>query len=77
MTSELIKRAQGLHDKIADDIPQIKRGMVWCTSCGRSQRVDGADCLRRGWPKCCGHTMTIDSPDERRRLSTQERDDGR
>lgn len=62
---ELIERAAGLHERIAEDVPQIKRGMVWCTVCGRSQEVDGADCLRHGWPVCHGFTMTIDSPEER------------
>jgi hypothetical protein len=30
---ELIERAIGLHERIAEDVPQIKRGMVWCTVC--------------------------------------------
>lgn len=42
----------------ANAIPQIARGMAWCTTCGHWQRVDG-------WPTHCGHTMTIDSPEER------------
>jgi hypothetical protein len=46
-------------------IPQIARGKVWCTYCKRMQYVDGADCLRNGWPECCGCTMTIDSPQRR------------
>jgi hypothetical protein len=25
--------------------------------------------MRSGWPKCCGYTMTIDSPEEQKRLS--------
>jgi hypothetical protein len=29
--------------------------------------VDSAECMRIGWPKCHGETMTIDSPEERRR----------
>ena len=50
-------------------IPQIGRGMVWCTHCGRSERVNGVNAtLGAGWPKCCGYTMTIDSPDERAEL---------
>lgn len=53
-----------LHDRIARDVPQIARGMVWCRTCGRSERVDGAECLRSGWPKCCSATMTIDAPKE-------------
>ena len=49
-------------------IPQIARGMVWCTTCGRSQKVDGPQRMQSGWPKCCGYTMTIDSPEERAAL---------
>ena len=48
-----------IHEKIAADVPAIERGIVWCRTCLRSQQVDGADCLRTGWPKCCGYTMTI------------------
>lgn len=48
------------------EIPQIKRGKVWCTVCGREQSVNGVSAtLQTGWPKCCGYTMTIDSPEER------------
>lgn len=57
------------YEKVAADIPQLARGMVWCTVCGRSESVNGADCLRNGWPKCHGFTMTIDSPDERRAIA--------
>lgn len=56
--------ATGLHDKIVADVPQLRRGMVWCTVCGHSERVNGAAALRHGWPKHCGMTMTIDAPDE-------------
>lgn len=58
----LIERANGLHEKIAADVPQIRRGIVWCHTCGREDRVNVADCLKHGWPKCCGYTMSIDSP---------------
>lgn len=44
---------------------KLKRGKVWCVVCGRTQDVDSAECLRNGWPKCCGQTMTLDSPQER------------
>ena len=60
----------GLWSDIAE-IPQIKRGMVWCTVCGRSQSVKGLSCMQNGWPECCGHTMTIDSPEEREALKNQ------
>jgi hypothetical protein len=47
-------------------IPQIARGQVWCTKCGHTERANGARAtLGGGWPKCCGYTMTIDSPAER------------
>jgi hypothetical protein len=47
---------------MAKSHPNLERGKVWCTVCGRMERVDAAHCLRHGWPKCCGYTMTIDSP---------------
>lgn len=46
-------------------VPQLSRGVVWCTVCGRSERTDSSGAMRDGWPKCCGYTMTIDSPEER------------
>lgn len=46
--------------------PSLRRGRVWCLRCSNSQQVDSAACLRSGWPRCCGATMTIDSPEERR-----------
>lgn len=49
---------------------KLSRGQVWCHSCGRTQRVDSAGCLRSGWPKCCGYTMSIDSPEERATLAS-------
>lgn len=49
--------------------PSLVRGQVWCTVCGDTQRVDSGKCLKNGWPKCCGFTMTIDSPEERKELA--------
>jgi len=49
-------------DAVVESVPQLKRGKVWCRTCRREQAVDAADALRRGWPKCCGYTMTIDHP---------------
>ncbi len=54
----LYEHARRSHSKLV-------RGMVWCTKCGRQQNVDSGYCLQRGWPECCGETMTIDSPEER------------
>lgn len=51
------------YEKIAQSHPALARGKVWCRSCGVEQAVNSADCLRSGWPKCCGFTMTIDHPD--------------
>jgi hypothetical protein len=50
---------------VVNSVPQLRRGMVWCTVCGRSERVNSGTALSYGWPKCCGYTMTIDSPVER------------
>lgn len=46
-------------------IPQIARGRVWCHRCGNTMQVNGVGCVRHGWPRCCGETMSIDSPEER------------
>lgn len=40
----------------------------WCITCKRRQLGDPAECFRSGWPKCCGQTMTIDSPQRRAAL---------
>jgi hypothetical protein len=54
-------------------IPQLSRGQVWCLSCGHTQRVDGVNAtMGGGWPKCCGYTMTIDSPEERAALAASK-----
>lgn len=56
----------GLQRRIVEDVPSLKRGQVWCYVCGHTERVDAARCLASGWPKHCGQTMSIDSPEERR-----------
>jgi len=55
----------GIHERIAESHPKLQRGFVWCKKCNRTQQVDSAECLRSGWPMCCGETMTIDSPKDR------------
>ena len=55
-------------EKLAKEIPQLARGQVWCIRCGNTKRMNSVCGLRYGWPKCCGETMTIDSPAERRAL---------
>ena len=61
-----------IYETLAHSIPQLARGTVWCTHCGRSQSVRAAARLRDGWPKCCGYTMTIDSPEERAAFVLEE-----
>lgn len=52
----LIERLEKCH-------PSLARGLVWCRHCKRGPvKVDNG--LANGWPKCCGYTMTIDSPAE-------------
>ncbi len=46
-------------------LKKMQRNRVWCIQCGQSRSVDSVHALRNGWPKCCGYTMTIDSPEER------------
>ena len=56
-------------DTVINAVPQLQRGQVWCCTCGAMQKVDSASALRGGWTKCCGYTMTIDSPEEQRHLA--------
>jgi hypothetical protein len=51
---------------------KLERGKIWCKTCGRSKSVNAGYCLRYGWPKCCGETMTIDSPVERKQLAQRK-----
>jgi hypothetical protein len=59
-----------LFDGMAKSHPSLSRGQVWCTTCGATEKVGVARAFVDGWPKCCGHTMTIDSPEERRALAS-------
>jgi hypothetical protein len=60
-TEQLIARASTIHDTLARCHPALEAGKVYCTTCGRKEQVDSADCLRHGWPKCCGATMRLGS----------------
>lgn len=57
-----LHKLANIHRSIADSVPAIARGLVWCHECGRQLKVDGAKCLASGWPKCCGNTMSLDKP---------------
>lgn len=61
-----------LYESLGDCHPKLSRGRVWCHECGATMRVDSAACFRTGWPKCCGYTMSIDSPEERAALAAKE-----
>ncbi|MCU7840843.1 MAG: hypothetical protein KZQ94_15875 [Candidatus Thiodiazotropha sp. (ex Troendleina suluensis)] len=52
-------------EDLANCHPKLRRGQVWCHECGRTQKVNSGHALANGWPKCCGYTMSIDSPEER------------
>ena len=56
---------KSMYNHMKKSHPKLERGLVWCRTCGRKQKVDSAECLASGWPKCCGYTMTIDAPEER------------
>ena len=52
--------------------PSLARGLVWCRTCGSTRKVDSAAALEYGWPKCCGYTMTIDSPEEQAMFASKQ-----
>lgn len=62
-----------LLSRIVEDVPQLKRGQVWCVSCGATYKVNATNCLGSGWPMCCGQTMSIDSPEERDAFNAQQK----
>ena len=59
-TRRFVEKVGGLHDAIARDVPELNH--VYCTVCGHEMDVEGGDCLRHGWPKCCGKTMHCGRP---------------
>jgi hypothetical protein len=34
-------------------------GTVRCQTCGETRKVNVVNCLRSGWPTCCGETMEL------------------
>ena len=60
-----------LYTELGDCHPSLARGQVWCRHCSNNQKVDSGDCIANGWPKCCGYTMTIDSPKEQAAFAQQ------
>lgn len=66
-----VKQFDELARGIVEEVPSLQRGRVWCLLCGHTEAVDAVQCLREGWPKHCGVTMTIDSPEERQARKTQ------
>lgn len=57
-------RHQTLYDEIARSHPSLMSGKVWCGRCGRARDVDAAKCLRDGWPRCCGTTVSLEQRNE-------------
>ena len=47
------------------DMAQSLGNRCQCTKCRRVVEVDPAECLRKGWPKCCGTTMRLLGKDEK------------
>lgn len=64
----MIAKPRTLYDEIAESHPSLLRGREWCTRCSSFRAVNAAAALRNGWPRCCGMTMTIDSPQEQKDL---------
>ncbi len=57
-----VTKPNALYDEIARSHPSLLTGRVYCTRCSQFRAVNTANALRHGWPKCCGSTMSIDSP---------------
>lgn len=62
----------GLYGKLADSIGNPDR--VQCVTCGRIEKVDAAECFKRGWPTCHGATMGLKAlQGKRERMSTDSK----
>lgn len=46
-------------DAMYRDAAKVTGSQVRCEKCGSQIAVDPANCLRSGWPQCCGYTMTL------------------
>jgi len=62
-----------MYKEIANSHPSLQRGKVWCRTCKKSKQIDPAEALKTGWPKCCGYTMTIDSPAEQAKFDNSRK----
>jgi len=60
-----------LYSELAECHPKLRRGKVFCHKCGNVINVNPEWCLQSGWPKCCGETMSIDNPEERKQLALE------
>jgi hypothetical protein len=45
-----------IYQEMAAKLPSV----VHCSQCGREQAVDPAKCFQKGWPECCGYTMSLE-----------------
>ena len=64
MDAETMAELGGIHRRIAGSHPALRRGLVKCAECGRTEVADTARCLAGtdAWPACCGSTMALESP---------------
>ena len=58
---DFINNILSVHQKIVNNVPELKQGLVKCTICGKELKVDSTKCLKYGWPECCGYTMKLQS----------------
>ena len=58
----LPKIDNNLYLDMVNGSPALEQGQVRCRECGKTRKVDSAESLRHGWPKCCGYTMELLSP---------------
>jgi hypothetical protein len=56
---QLVEQSASLHAAIARSHPALERGLVQCVTCSAQRSVDPVECLRSGWPRCCGATMRL------------------
>jgi len=55
---DYIDAVDGIHEEVAERF-NLKKAFVRCSECGYEKEVDGAVCMKHGWPKCCEVTMAL------------------
>jgi hypothetical protein len=58
---DIVTRAAGLHDRLAETVGEATLSCEACKRVEHPTREQVAEYFRKGWPKCCGRTMALET----------------